>query len=126
MAEARAGLVAGTGELPAWVAGEPLDVEMVFRMPAARTSRRVAGEPHTIKPDVDNLGKMVLDAMESSGLLPGGDQRVAGLRCLKVFARVPGVLVRVRECIPGAEGAEPADASGEGLAELTGGDWLRE
>lgn len=57
-------------------------------------------EPHTIKPDADNLAKSVLDAL--SGLLFHDDKQVASLVVTKQIAagdEQPHVVVRVLELL---------------------------
>jgi Holliday junction resolvase RusA-like endonuclease len=74
--------VANIGPLPEWAAAAAW-VDMVFSMPT-RNAKRV-GLPHTVKPDKDNLEKLVLDAMEAAGLLSKGDARVSRGAVRKVW-----------------------------------------
>src|SRR3546814_3755644 len=47
--------------LPGWISG-PVRVDMVFCMPTPQADRW--GQPHTAKPDLDNVAKMVCDRSE--------------------------------------------------------------
>jgi len=61
------------GGMP-WLEG-PVSVDMRFTFPTPKAERW--GQPHTVKPDLDNLAKLVLDAMAEARLV-AKDQRVAG------------------------------------------------
>jgi Holliday junction resolvase RusA-like endonuclease len=69
---------------------------MMFRMPTKEASRY--GYPHTQTPDSDNLAKLVLDAMQSSGFLPN-DSAVSQLEIFKTWAPLEraGVSVIITE-----------------------------
>ena len=69
------------------VAGEPLDVLMIFRMPTPKDDRW--GKPHTFRPDADNLAKLALDAMMRAGLIKD-DSSVSSLVIKKVWANDGG------------------------------------
>lgn len=58
------------------------------------------GQPHTAKPDCDNLGKLWLDAAQHKtvGLLPKGDERVASLTITKRWARNAGTIMVLEPC----------------------------
>jgi len=73
-----------------WLAG-PVSLRLDFMMPTGLTGRM--GRPHDIKPDGDNLAKLVMDAMERAGCLPGGDQRVTDLQVSKVWHSKGGVVI---------------------------------
>src|SRR3546814_18190676 len=60
--------------LPGWISG-PVRVDMVFCMPTPQADRW--GQPHTAKPDLDNVAKMVCDCLERAGALPRGASRVS-------------------------------------------------
>src|SRR3546814_8464538 len=67
---------------------------MVFCMPTPQADRW--GQPHTAKPDLDNVAKMVCDCMERAGALPRGDSRVSMGEMSKVWAERGGVYVTMR------------------------------
>ena len=67
---------------------------MVFRfaVPHGKKALLRIGKPHTFKPDVDNLTKLVLDVVKDAGALTGDDCLFAFVTALKVW------------CKPGSEG----------------------
>ena len=71
-----------------------VDVEWFFR-PPHRSMDRI-GRPHGVKPDRDNLEKLLYDAMQDAGVLRGGDQRVSAGEVRKTWDRVPRAVVVVR------------------------------
>lgn len=80
----------------------PVYVRMVFAMPrpkylSTRTYKDETGRAHTVKPDIDNLAKAVLDAMADWW---NDDCQVAMVQASKWYARLggaPGVEVHVYE-----------------------------
>ena len=64
----------------------PLSVSLGFEMPTADKKRH--GLPHTMRPDSDNLAKLVLDAMMSAGLI-GDDSAVSCLIVRKTWSPSP-------------------------------------
>ncbi|CAB4135417.1 Rus Holliday junction resolvase [uncultured Caudovirales phage] len=64
----------------------PLAVSLAFEMPTADKKRW--GLPHTLRPDSDNLAKLVLDALMSAGLI-GDDSAVSLLTVRKTWAASP-------------------------------------
>lgn len=64
----------------------PLSVSLNFEMPTADKKRW--GLPHTLRPDSDNLAKLVLDALMSAGLI-GDDSAVSCLLVRKTWAASP-------------------------------------
>jgi len=86
----------------AWkgLAEEPLDGAIVMRLefqiarPKTHLTKRgeltkAAPIRHTSKPDVDNLAKAVMDALEDAKAFPG-DQAVTGLTITKQYCETPG------------------------------------
>ena len=70
----------------------PDEPRLLFAMPMPASwsdakKRRMEGQPHQVKPDLDNLIKAVLDAVEKR------DQKIASLQAWKVYSRNPGVAV---------------------------------
>lgn len=65
---------------------EPCSVSIVawFPRPRSRTRKTLPNPryPHTVRPDGDNVGKAVLDAMQKAGMLHD-DSRVFALRVVK-------------------------------------------
>jgi hypothetical protein len=51
--------------------GRALRIEVVFYFGTKESERW--GKPHTYKPDVDNVLKLIMDVMVNSGLLAGDD-----------------------------------------------------
>lgn len=88
----------------------PISCSMAFLMPTKDTSR--FGKPHTQVPDLDNLAKLVLDAMQDTGLI-ANDSHVALLSLSKSWAPADkaGVIVELEnlEAQPGAPGQARPD-----------------
>lgn len=76
--------------LPGWLGGA-VSVAMTFMFATPKKERW--NQPHTFRPDSDNIAKLVMDVMERVGLLPKGDARVATLEARKIWAKVGGVIV---------------------------------
>lgn len=95
----------------------PVRVSMQFNFRA--TSVSPPGKPHTIKPDKDNLEKLVLDVMERCGVYHNDSQVAAG-PVSKMWAMQGGLSVLV----------EPLAASGVAVSvETLAGDapaWLKD
>lgn len=64
----------------------PLSVSLGFDMPTADKKRW--GLPHTMRPDSDNLAKLVLDAIMAAGLI-GDDSAVSLLTVRKTWTTSP-------------------------------------
>ena len=56
-------------------AGHALAVSILWQFPTMFRERW--GQPHTFRPDKDNLEKMTLDCLQRAGALGGDDSRVA-------------------------------------------------
>jgi Holliday junction resolvase RusA-like endonuclease len=69
---------------------EAISMELTFHFATKEEARH--GQPHTHKPDADNLAKLVMDALVDGGMWVGDDSRVADLT------------VRKRWCKAGSEG----------------------
>lgn len=83
----------------------PLSVSLRFRMPIPKSaSKRTkaamsAGETaHVSRPDIDNLGKAILDALNK--VVFHDDGQVVRAFSTKVYAEQPGVDVRVEAFMP--------------------------
>lgn len=76
--------------------GEPITgavrCRLRFDMPIKDAKRH--GQPHTGRPDVDNLAKLVMDQLTAAGIW-GDDAKVASLECHKVYAAKGGVGVEI-------------------------------
>ncbi len=69
---------------------EPVELKLVFHMPIPESWSRkrrddAAGTAHAKKPDVDNLAKAVMDAL--NGVVWQDDAQVTSLNVRKVYAR---------------------------------------
>ena len=80
----------------------PLNVYLCFGMPIPSSTPKKALESylngsvrHTKKPDLDNLGKAVLDAM--NGVVYLDDNQIVRLTIEKKYSKLPFVSVSVRE-----------------------------
>ena len=72
-----------------------VEVRLQLWFPCGRYTDRI-GQPHTPKPDGDNVLKLWQDAAELMGLLPEGDARVARNLTEKLWARDGGALFMIR------------------------------
>lgn len=74
-------------EEPFFKKGVPLQVaiEFFFEIPKSRAKTTVAGDSHIIKPDVDNLAKLVLDAVTKAGVVWHDDSQVSYLNVSKSY-----------------------------------------
>lgn len=78
---------------PEWTSGCRL--ELIFVMPTP--DKRRHGKAHLIRPDSDNLAKLIMDVLEERGALPRGDADVCDLRVQKVWgsAEQAGVFIKL-------------------------------
>ena len=100
---------AGHGPGPAFSGSIGLSLAFLFR-PGDKFAYRI-GEPHTQRPDADNLAKGVMDVLQSVGVF-ADDAKVAELACRKVWSAQPGCHVRVWSIAPTpgpGEGPQPDD-----------------
>ena len=72
--------------------GEPLELNAIFYMPRPKAHYRANGELKAnaplycpTKPDLDNIVKSCVDALETSGVV-ARDQLIVALHCVKVYA----------------------------------------
>jgi Holliday junction resolvase RusA-like endonuclease len=72
--------------------GEPVRIELVLNFSTKLQARW--GAPHTIRPDGDNLAKLVLDAVVRAGLL-ADDGLVASLTVSKLWVEPGSEGVRI-------------------------------
>lgn len=82
----------------------PLEVRLVFSLPVPSSAAKwwkaaaAAGAiHHTSRPDGDNLGKLVLDALGSSGQFWRDDAQIPRLVIEKQYAEKPGTEVTITE-----------------------------
>ena len=82
----------------------PLAVYLYFRLPIPqsyskkRTTACLTGsEKPTKKPDLDNLAKSVLDAL--NGVIYLDDSQIVSLHMTKVYSQYPGIDLLIREQI---------------------------
>lgn len=71
----------------------PLAVSAHFYFRATKPERLY--QPHTSVPDTDNLVKLILDVMKTTGLLGGDDSKVAREILEKTWAPTPGVSIAI-------------------------------
>jgi Holliday junction resolvase RusA-like endonuclease len=89
---------------------EAISMELTFSFSTGEEGR--FGQPHTHKPDADNLAKLVMDALVDGGLWVGDDSRVADLT------------VRKRWCAAGEEGVSVSVYVDAPVQEQAAPDWL--
>lgn len=68
----------------------PIHVDITFHMPVPKglvKSTRI-GDPHTKKPDLDNLIKLVLDGITDSNAIWFDDNQVVAISARKVYANL--------------------------------------
>lgn len=67
----------------------PLRIDMTFFFPIPKTliKRIKPGTPHIIKPDLDNLVKMICDLCQS--ILFDNDCRITEINCRKIYDTTP-------------------------------------
>ena len=84
--------------------GEPLTIpialDLIFLMPIAESTTNTKKKQmangliaHTKKPDLDNLAKFILDAMNN--LVFKDDSQVIEIRMKKIYSTSPGTVIRV-------------------------------
>jgi len=79
----------------------PLTAELVFYMPIPKSVSKKAraameqGQAHTKKPDLDNMAKAVLDAL--NGLAYTDDSHIYDLKVSKIYSERPRTEVMLRE-----------------------------
>lgn len=93
--DAKANIVAHLHEMahasrqsePFFDRGVPLEVniEFYFEIPKSRKKSTVAGDAHLIKPDIDNLAKLVLDAVTKAGTVWYDDNQISYLNLTKRY-----------------------------------------
>ena len=81
----------------------PIELVLAFRMPmpASWSKRRrseMDGQPHTQKPDIDNLAKAIMDAL--NGVAWVDDGQVFTVGSIKGWGPAGAVLVEIREVMP--------------------------
>jgi Holliday junction resolvase RusA-like endonuclease len=80
--------------VPVWTVA-PLHVHVSFRyqVPKRGAAGAAVGDPRPGRPDIDNLLKLVLDAL--NGVVWADDAQVVSITATKVYAAQPGTYVRV-------------------------------
>ncbi len=80
----------------------PIEVKIIFQMPIPKGyPKRVIRQieegtlKHTKKPDVDNLGKAVLDAL--NGVAFTDDSNITRLTLVKRYSQYPGITMTIKE-----------------------------
>ena len=71
----------------------PIILDLFFVMPIPKSAKHICSTYHTKRPDVDNLAKLVLDALAGWW---NDDAQVAELKCVKKYGHEPGVNVLVQ------------------------------
>lgn len=79
-------------EVPTFTGALEVSIAFVFR-PADAMAERI-GQPHTHKPDADNLAKLILDVLQGEKVI-GDDCKVAVLLTRKVWGEEACAMVRV-------------------------------
>jgi Holliday junction resolvase RusA-like endonuclease len=72
----------------------PVSLGVRFDMPTREPGRW--GKPHAMRPDADNLLKLVMDCLTRAGVW-GDDCQVVAVQCYKVWARDGGAAVVITQ-----------------------------
>lgn len=82
----------------------PISVKLIFNMPIPKSfTKKVKRQieegdfQHTKKPDIDNLAKAVLDAL--NGIAFNDDSQIVKLKMEKRYHCCPGVWVQIKEVV---------------------------
>ena len=76
-----------------------LELNLIFCMPIPKSiSKKKREQLHYVikKPDVDNLAKAVMDAMNNTGIWED-DSQIASLQVKKIYSEEPRCLITIRE-----------------------------
>ena len=76
-----------------------LELNLIFCMPIPKSiSKKKREQLHYVikKPDVDNLAKAVMDAMNNTGIWED-DSHIASLQVKKIYSEEPRCLITIRE-----------------------------
>ena len=68
-------------------------VQAVFGMTRPPSVKR---KKHTVAPDLDKLGRFLLDALTDAGNVFEDDSQVTELNLAKLYSDAPGIYIRVR------------------------------
>jgi len=108
----------------------PLRIKFIFRMPIPKsTSAPMRREMingvlhHSKRPDIDNLSKYMLDAM--NGLIYNDDSQVHALVCEKVYSECPGTYVEITPETKNNHQDKEVEHDGYSLRDHGSGDVLR-
>lgn len=75
-----------------------VSVSAFFPIPKSISKKKresLIGQPHTKKPDCDNVDKSVLDGI--NGIAYEDDRQVCDLHTIKRYGEIPGIIVRLEE-----------------------------
>ena len=78
------------------VAG-PLSVDLIFSMPIPKSVKAASGDKHIKKPDLDNLVKLVLDAITDSGAIWHDDSQIVAITAHKMYCTRPQTWVCITQ-----------------------------
>jgi Holliday junction resolvase RusA-like endonuclease len=87
--------------------GKPVKLDITFYFGTRHQNRW--GTPHTKKPDIDNLTKLIMDQLVKAGLLMGDDCKVSTVCARKFWCSLPGSGVII---LMGPDNAESAFEDG--------------
>ena len=74
----------------------PLGIATLIRFPILKAgkNRPTTGDLHTAKPDIDNLTKAVMDALQTAGIIKN-DSQFAYNMAIKIWSNDPAVSFRI-------------------------------
>jgi len=72
----------------------PLSVNLVFVLPRPKSRRKDVH--HTVKPDLDNLIKWILDV--ANGILWEDDKQITSVGSTKIYGEQPRTIITVMKC----------------------------
>lgn len=82
------------GNLPQWTGALRVFLMFFIAMPEGKKGRKRQGQPHTFKPDIDNLTKLYLDAITKSGIIHD-DCQFCELHASKSYARKGRIVIKI-------------------------------
>ncbi|MBR5299841.1 MAG: RusA family crossover junction endodeoxyribonuclease [Bacteroidales bacterium] len=71
----------------------PVVMQIIFRF--AAKNKKLHGQPKVTKPDLDNIAKLLIDAIADLGIFKTGDQQITTLCLSKEWASEPSVDIQI-------------------------------
>ena len=84
------------GKEPLFEGPLSLDITFHFRTPALKRERHVHGW-HFCRPDIDNLGKLCMDSINSCGSIWHDDAQVSEIIMRKNYNKIAELIITIKE-----------------------------